>query len=73
MTNMTKTDISKTDFSSRVFPTAEDMALWDSLSPAEQRAVIERDEHAGFQSGIAESETLRQRLERVRATQAHAL
>jgi hypothetical protein len=53
MANTTKTDISKINFSSRVFPAAEDMALWDSLSPAEQRAVIERDEEAGFQSGIA--------------------
>jgi hypothetical protein len=72
MTNTTKADISKIEFSSRVFPAAEDMALWDSLSPAEQRAVIERDEEAGFHSGIAEPETLKQRLQRVRATMARS-
>jgi len=49
------------------------MALWASLSHAEQRAVIARDEETGFRSGIAEPETLKERLERVRATMAHAV
>ena len=53
-----------------MFPTAEDMALWQSLSAAEQRAVIERDEEAGFRSGAAEPETQDNRLARVRASMA---
>lgn len=70
MNDTIKTDMSKTVLSSRVFPAAEDMALWQSLSAAEQRAVIERDEEAGFRSGAAEPETLQDRLARVRASMA---
>lgn len=60
-------------FSSKVFPTADDMKLWDSLSDAEKHAIVERDEEAGFQSGIAKPESLEDRLARVRAELAHAL
>ncbi|ESQ75139.1 hypothetical protein ABAC402_10750 [Asticcacaulis sp. AC402] len=42
------------------------MALWQSLSPAQQFEVIARDEEAGFQSGIAPQETMAERLARVR-------
>ena len=67
----TKTDdISGIAFSSTVFPNAEDMALWDSLSDGEKRAVIARDEEQGFQSGIAPKESLEERLSRVRADRA---
>ncbi|MFN3314322.1 MAG: hypothetical protein ACK46Q_12765 [Hyphomonas sp.] len=51
---------------SRAFPTEEAMAVWDALSPAEQRAFILRSEQAGFESGIAPDETLAERLARVR-------
>jgi len=60
----TKTDIS---FSSKAFPLAEEVAEWDVLSPAEQRAFIEASEEAGFQSGVAPDETLEERLARVRS------
>jgi len=60
----TKIDI---DVTSKVFPTQEDMAQWNALSPAEQRAFIESNEEAGFQSGVALVETLEERLARVRA------
>ncbi len=73
MNDTSKTDISKIAFSSRVFPTADDMALWESLSAAEQRAIVERDEEAGFRSGAADPETLEDRLARVRASMANAL
>jgi len=53
-------------FSSTVFPTEEDAALWESLSPEEQRAIIARDEEVGFRSGIAPKESLTARLARVR-------
>jgi hypothetical protein len=50
----------------QVFPDVQDMAQWSALTPAEQRACIERDEEEGFQSGEAAPETLEQRLARVR-------
>lgn len=51
----------------QVFPDAQEMAQWGALTPAEQRARIEREEEEGFQSGEAIPETLEQRLARVRA------
>ena len=63
----TKTDIKIT---SKAFPTAADMAAWNGLSPAEKRTFIEESEEAGFQSGVAPSETLTDRLARVRAADA---
>ncbi len=48
-------------------PDARETAQWDALTPAEQRARIEREEEEGFQSGEAAPETLEQRLARVRA------
>lgn len=54
-------------FSSTVFPDAEDMALWNSLTPDEQRAAVAEDEEAGYRSGVASDETLEVRLSRVRA------
>ncbi len=41
-------DISGIKFSSSVFPTDEDMALWHSLGPAAQQAVIMRDVEQGL-------------------------
>ncbi len=69
----TKTDISKVQFTSTVFPTDEDMELWNSLSPEEQRAVIERDLDEAEASGIAVSESMEQMMQRVRAGKAHDL
>lgn len=60
-------------FTSQAFPTAEDMALWDSLDAATQRAIVIRDEQEGFDSGVAPTETLEERLARVRAELVHAL
>ena len=60
-------------FSSTMFLTADDMALWDSLSPEEQRSIIARDEETGFQSGPAPKEPLSKRLARVRGTAARAV
>lgn len=59
----TKTDI---EFTSKVFPSAGDIARWEALSPAEQRDFIESSEQTGFESGIAPTETLKARLARVR-------
>lgn len=60
----TKTDI---EITSKAFPTSADMARWNALSPADQRTFIEDSEEAGFQSGLAPSETLMERITRVRA------
>jgi hypothetical protein len=54
-------------FDSTVFPTAEDRALWESLSPAERLAVVTQDEDAGAKSGVARNVSLREILEGVRA------
>ena len=53
-----KTDIDNIQFSSTVFLTPEDMAFWNSLSPAEQYTFIDQEEEKGFQSGAAPDETL---------------
>ena len=64
----TKTvDISHIRFTSTVFPTEEDMRLWDSLSAEERRAVVRRDLDEAEASGIAEPESVEQIIERVRA------
>ena len=60
-------DISHIRFTSTVFPTDEDMKLWDSLSAEEQRAVVRRDLDEAEASGKAEPETIEQVIERVRA------
>ena len=69
----TKIDISNVQFSSTVFPTDEDMKLWHSLSPEEQRAVIRRELDEGEASGTAAPESMKQMMQRVRAEAAHDL
>ena len=58
MSDIKTDDISHVKFSSTVFPTDEDMKLWNSLTPEQQRAVERRDEEEGFQSGLAEPCTM---------------
>lgn len=64
-------EISHIRFSSTVFPTAEDMKLWDSLSAEEQRAVVQRDLDEGEASGIAETESVEEIMLRVRSAPNH--
>ena len=52
-------------FSSTAYPTDADMALWNSLSIEEQKALIAKDEEEGFRSGITSHESLEERLKRV--------
>jgi hypothetical protein len=54
-------------FASSVFPTAEDRALWESLSPSERLAVVTRDEDAGARSGVARNASLHEILADLRA------
>jgi hypothetical protein len=53
-------DVSRVVFASTTFPTPEDKALWESLTPAERLAVIQRDEDAGFKSGVAGNASLQE-------------
>ncbi len=69
----TQTDVAKIKFSSTVFPTAEDIKLWDALSPEDRQAVIIAAEESGFQSGVAPAESVAERLARVRAETGHGL
>ena len=59
-------DVSHVNFSSTVMPSAEDIALWESLSEAEQEAVIDRELAEAEASGIAKPEAMADRIERVR-------
>jgi hypothetical protein len=54
----TSDDISHVKFTSTVFPTAEDMKLWDSLSLEQKKAVELRDVEEGRASGLAEPCTM---------------
>lgn len=55
----TKTvDISGIKFSSTVFPTPEDMELWESLTYEQRKAVEIRDVKEGQASGLAEPCTM---------------
>jgi hypothetical protein len=60
-------DISGIEFSSTVFPSPEDRALWESLTPAQRLAIIERDEEEGFRSGVARNASMREILAEVQA------
>jgi hypothetical protein len=60
-------DISGLKFASTAFPTPEDKALWESLTPAQRLAIIERDEEAGFRSGVARNVSMSEILAEVRA------
>jgi hypothetical protein len=60
-------DISRIKFASSVFPTPEDRALWESLTPAQRLAIVERDEEAGFRSGVAQNASLQEMLAEIRA------
>jgi hypothetical protein len=60
MSDTKELDISAIKFASTAFPTREDRALWESLTPAERLAVVEHDEDAGFKSGVAGNASLRE-------------
>ena len=67
MADVKSMDVSQIRFTSTVFPTEEDMTLWNSLTPEEQRAVIRRDLDEAEASGIAKPETTEAVIRRMRA------
>ncbi len=60
-------DISHVKFSSTVFPSKDDMKLWDSLTLDQKKAVERRDVEEGEASGLAEPCTMADILAEVKA------
>ena len=58
MSDIETVDISWVKMTSTVFPTKEDMKLWESLTFEQRKAVELRDEEEGYQSGLAEPFTM---------------
>ena len=54
MNDINTVDISEVKFTSTVFPTPEDMAVWERLTPEQRKAVEVRDEEEGYHSGVAD-------------------
>jgi hypothetical protein len=66
-------DISRIRFSSTVFPSADDIALWDSLSAGEQRAVIARELAEAEAGGLAPKQTMAEIIAEARTELGHEL
>jgi hypothetical protein len=66
MTDAKTIEVLDIAFTSTVFPSPEDRARWEGLTPAERLAVIERDEEAGFRSGVARHASMHEILAEVR-------
>lgn len=60
-------DISGVAFSSTVFPTDEDRALWESLSDEQRQALIVQSEQSAFESGISDKISLQELMSETRA------
>ncbi|MEX2491037.1 MAG: hypothetical protein WD425_04670 [Nitrospirales bacterium] len=58
MSDIETVDISGIKFSSTVFPSKEDIKLWESLTPEQRKAVEVRDVKEGRASGLAEPCTM---------------
>ncbi len=58
MSDIETVDISGIKFTSTVFPTPEDMELWESLTYEQRKAVEIRDVKEGYASGLAEPCTI---------------
>ena len=58
MSDIETVDISGIKFTSTVFPTPEDMKLWESLTYEQRKAVEIRDVKEGQSSGLAEPCTM---------------
>ena len=63
-------DVSHVKFTSTVMPTDEDIALWESLSEAEQEAVLDRELAEAEASGTAPKQTMAEIIAEARAKAA---
>ena len=57
-----------TSAKTKAFPSTDEVEAWGKLSAREKRAIVEADEEAGFQSGVAPKETAAEHIARVRAS-----
>lgn len=67
MSEIKAVDISGIKFTSTVFPTPEDMKLWESLTDEQRLAVEIRDEEEGYNSGVAEPRSMDQLIAEAKA------
>ena len=67
MSEVKTVDISGVKFTSTVFPTREDIELWESLTDEQRRAVEVRDEEEGYKSGVAEPRSMSQLIAEAKA------
>lgn len=67
MNDKKQIDVSHIQFTSTVFPTKDDIKLWDSLSSAEQWAVTMHRLNSKEANTISPSEPMEKLIARVRA------
>lgn len=67
MSNTDTINISQVKFTSTVVPTDEDIKLWDSLTDAQQKAVIMRELDEAESSGIADPASMADLIAEARA------
>ena len=67
MTKAETADIADIKFTSPAFPTPEDVKLWNSLSPEQQRAILVRELDAAEAGGLASEASITELLKRARA------
>ncbi|MDA0240229.1 MAG: hypothetical protein O3A84_09420 [Proteobacteria bacterium] len=67
MSTIKTEDISGISFTSTVFPTEEDRALWESLSDEQRQALIVQSEKSAYESGVSDKASLQELLSETRA------
>jgi hypothetical protein len=67
MSDIETVDISGVKMTSTVFPTKEDMKVWESLTLEQRKAVELRDEEEGYQSGITDPLTMAELIAEAKA------
>ena len=66
-------NVSHIRFTSTVYPTAQDIALWESLTAEEKRAVIQRELDEAEASGLAPKQSMAEIIAKARADLGHDL
>lgn len=73
MSKIDSIDVSHINLTPSVFPTGEDMQVWNTLSPEEQRAVIARKVEEGLNSPPASKATKAEIMAEVLAEMKHEI
>lgn len=71
MSNTRTFDPASIAFESTVYPTEADMKLWNSLTPEQQRAVVDHNLDKAQKSGIADPESFDARFARALERAGH--